>query len=734
MKKCIYLVAVLLVTAGAVSCKKDSIVREQEDTQSTGVMRSATIAEEGRPACQSALDDDSNWVEIGGRYWLRESTRCVEYDTESEAYNADWLTNNTISTSASSIYTPYYTDISDTDIPDCLKEQSGKLGVLYNWAAAVGVADGQAQETLFTEKRQGICPNGSHVPTKTELEILAAALGGTSVAGAKMKTSIGWESYTGEGDDGFAALPAGYADNGEVQYVGGSTGFWSVTLDENWYDYAHCGYLRYDNNLFDCDFINKKYIGLSVRCVRNAMLRPACQSALDDDSNWVEIGGRYWLRENTKCIEYDTESEAYNTDRLINSPIPTSASRVNTPYYTSIPNSKKPSSMSSEQFGKLGNLYNWSAAVGIVDGNTQMTAFTGNRQGICPNGSHIPSEKEWNDLADALDGKEAAGKKVKASFGWNGKGNGTDDYGFAALPAGFADGSSLRSVGSDAHFWTATHYEGYGHQAYHRSLESNYSILYDLHGDDSYGLSVRCIRNYPEGETSASPRPVCQSVLDDDSKWVKIGSQYWLKENTKCIEYDTESEAYNTLEYNTIPMSPNEVFTPYYTPFPNSRKTSYMTDDQVGKLGVLYNWAAAVGVADGQAQKTLFTQKRQGICPNGSHIPTMTEWNVLQDYLGGECKAGKKLKTTSGWFFDGTMYNGNGTDEYGFAALPAGSSNGGGVSGVSELAGFWTTTTYEKNNGRDAWLRYLAYGHDCFYVTANLKNYAYSVRCLKNQE
>ena len=44
--------------------------------------------------------------------------------------------------------------------------------------------------------------------------------------------------------------------------------------------------------------------------------------------------------------------------------------------------------------------------------------------------------------------------KLKATFGWS-SGNGTDDYGFGVLPAGYYYNSSYYDVGSIAYFWTS---------------------------------------------------------------------------------------------------------------------------------------------------------------------------------------------------------------------------------------------------------------------------------------
>ena len=66
-----------------------------------------------------------------------------------------------------------------------------------------------------------------------------------------------------------------------------------------------------------------------------------------------------------------------------------------------------------------GRLYNWSTAMKA-----------------CPSGWHLPSKTEYEALDKAVGGEEVAGKKLKAKSGWNKNGNGTDDFGFPAMPGG----------------------------------------------------------------------------------------------------------------------------------------------------------------------------------------------------------------------------------------------------------------------------------------------------------
>ncbi|MCQ2350524.1 MAG: hypothetical protein MJ003_00940 [Paludibacteraceae bacterium] len=237
--------------------------------------------------------------------------------------------------------------------------------------------------------------------------------------------------------------------------------------------------------------------------------------------------------------------------------------------------------------------------------------------------------------------------------------------------------------------------------------------------------------------------PTSEKCKTSDYPQVTIGTQVWMAENYRCSKYDTQSEAYNAswLTNNTIPTSESNTYTPYYTDasdkskWKSSEYAGNLTDTQIKKLGYLYNWAAAVGVADGQMQTTAFSGKRQGICPNGWHVPSRAEWQTLYDYIYSAQKltsnaVGKYLKTTSGWY-----QNGNGLDSYGFAALPAGDAYGSSVGGVGHHTFFWTATTIESCSYGAS---YGAYNSDLYYDYDGLsdgddgKGYGQSVRCLRD--
>lgn len=226
------------------------------------------VKEPLRPECQSALDADANWVKIGGKYWLNVNTKCIEYDTKSEAFKA----GITIIPSGVGGYDPFYTDYTTVSRPSYMTEaQFNKLGLLYNWAAAVGLADGRTQTTAFSGKRQGICPNGSHIPSMSEWDALQNSLGGASTAGRKMKTSTGWQYFygqAGEGDNGFAALPAGRF-MGEIQKLGQEARYWTSDVNDSESTYAYGRFLMYVNSNLDYYSWEQKTVAESVRCIKD---------------------------------------------------------------------------------------------------------------------------------------------------------------------------------------------------------------------------------------------------------------------------------------------------------------------------------------------------------------------------------------------------------------------------------------------------------------------------------
>lgn len=214
-------------------------------------------------------------VEINGQVWMAMNYRCSKYDTNSEAYK-NGIT--TISTADDAVYTPYYIDASNTDnwsstqyVSDMLYESVDNLGYLYNWAAAVGVADGKEQLDVFSSKRQGICPNGWHMPSHKEMSELQAYVernaGIHGKTGIHLMTIFGWYKSLGWNTYGFSALPSGEGSGNNIDHVGYSTVYWTDTSFSGWFAYTL--QTSYGDNYMLKDLQPYKTKAYSVRCIRD---------------------------------------------------------------------------------------------------------------------------------------------------------------------------------------------------------------------------------------------------------------------------------------------------------------------------------------------------------------------------------------------------------------------------------------------------------------------------------
>ena len=156
----------------------------------------------------------------------------------------------------------------------------------------------------------------------------------------------------------------------------------------------------------------------------------------------------------------------------------------------------------AEYCEKYGRLYRWAAAVGKSESEcgygNECSLPSGNIQGVCPKGWHLPSKAEWETLFTAVGGKDIAGKKLKSMSGWEDyegeSGNGTDSFGFSALSAGFKGHDWYYGDGGyDAFFWSSTEDDSY--YAYNMNLGYCDDTAF-LNGDSKlFGFSVRCIQD-----------------------------------------------------------------------------------------------------------------------------------------------------------------------------------------------------------------------------------------------
>lgn len=143
---------------------------------------------------------------------------------------------------------------------------------------------------------------------------------------------------------------------------------------------------------------------------------------------------------------------------------------------------------------KYGRLYTWAAAMGYPRRyNNEKPDEQYPRKKVCPDGFRIPAESDFETLFAYV--KDASELISTTLWGDN---NGSDKYGFNALPAGFRvdeldpeDGTTEYYVrlGNVALFWTSNNF---GTTAQLPSYNKYFNIT---PAGKSYGHSVRCIKD-----------------------------------------------------------------------------------------------------------------------------------------------------------------------------------------------------------------------------------------------
>jgi uncharacterized protein (TIGR02145 family) len=172
-----------------------------------------------------------------------------------------------------------------------------------------------------------------------------------------------------------------------------------------------------------------------------------------------------------------------------------------------------------------------------------------------------------------------------------------------------------------------------------------------------------------------------QTVTDIDGnvyKTVVIGNQEWMAENLSVTRYN---------DGDTI----TELTTSFW--------------------GKLYNW------------NTVETNK---LCPIGWYTPTEDEYKLLEFYLqinGHSGSEGKSLKSTTSWT------NINGTDDFGWNALPSGYYDGtwNEIKQLGKSAYYWTST---RHGSSYTYARHVIINDSLNRNYSNMNN-RYSIRCMR---
>jgi len=279
-----------------------------------------------------------------------------------------------------------------------------------------------------------ICPLGWHLPSDGEWNELEKA------AGKNIVNTI-------------SALKSGWRDDGPNEYTldqrrsGERISRWrNLEENGNWWTSTFLqatGSVRTRNLAATGEFtgnLNEKAHGLSVRCVQNPPIKKISRTFVDSRDNKrykvIMFDKTIWMAEN---LNYSVkESFCYDN---------------------------KP-----ENCAKYGRLYDWDVA-----------------QTVCPSPWRLASIEDWNNMIESTGDSTRAGEKLKSEQ-WDG----TDDYGFSALPGGFTKAQAFNEKEERGYWWTSDYSGSYGKYKFmvtHRDsvAQSQYSR--------SMGLSVRCVQD-----------------------------------------------------------------------------------------------------------------------------------------------------------------------------------------------------------------------------------------------
>ena len=458
----------------------------------------------------------------------------------------------------------------------------------------------------------------------------------------------------------------------------------------------------------------------------------------------VKIGNQVWMRDN---LNFRTgSSSCYNDD---------------TSFCT-----------------KYGLLYTWATAldsVGEFSTNSKGCGYNAlscrpvsPTYGICPDGWRIPSTIDWSILFGKVGGKDVAGKALKSASDWLNDGNGTDEASFTALPGGRFEEGIFYLIGNDASFWASN-----PNTTTYVRLVDYVAMSDDLNKAAQYQTEpynkryIRCIKidtaqtassssitpKSSSSETSvssealsssseASSSSVESSSSESSSSSVALATPCKTATEDNC-EYGSLTDERDGKTYKTVKigeqvwMAENLNYA-YLQPTETMDSSSFCYKDNASncdKFGRLYLWSAIIDSTrlatdannpkDCGFQKECDLGKIQGICPDGWHIPTNDEFKTLMAAVGGDSIACKMLKSTSGW----SNY-GSGTDPFGFTALPGNIRfNDGTFNYENEYAQFWSTREFSKLYGNTL---YLFTNNKNAYISVTQKNYAVSLRCIKD--
>ena len=245
---------------------------------------------------------------------------------------------------------------------------------------------------------------------------------------------------------------------------------------------------------------------------------------------------------------------------------------------------------------------------------------------------------------------------------------------------------------------------------------------------NSVGTAYGEVFTFTTTYVDAQPCPNMPTLTDYDGNMyntVQIGSQCWMKENLRTT---------HNADGTSIPLGYDTSYTIAYRYYPNNDPST------VNTFGYLYNYSALTHAASCSNSNPSGVQ---GICPNGWHVPSYSEWTQLNNYVSSQSEylcgsnasyIAKALASTTDWQSSNVNCsignNLNLNNATGFSALPAGGRVAY-IFGYGSHAVFWSISENTE------------FSNIVIYLRNDFKNIAtggygtmwcgHSVRCIRNE-
>ena len=320
-------------------------------------------------------------------------------------------------------------------------------------------------------------------------------------------------------------------------------------------------------------------------------------SLVDIDGNvykTVWINNARWMAENLRTTRYaDGTPITHITDNGQWSGA--SQGAWSTPY-----NSTDPYVIRSQ-----GRLYNWYAA----------TSW----RNPCPNGWHVPTDDEWNQLLDSQpfddDGNSQAARTLKtaAQGYWTPTGNsyydGVNWTGFSAISTGSRQANGSFTGQNEWGWWWTSSVDQYN-LAIGRGMGYGQLNVQADNTDKTKGFALRCMQDPTPTFDLYQVGPGVDDVDGNHYPSVILNNgQEWMAANLRTTHYRdgapipevTQNQGQGGWWYNNDPA-----------------RCYWQNDPANAGLGMIYNGAAA---------------REPRVCPAGWHVPSDGEWHALALFL-----------------------------------------------------------------------------------------------------